>query len=133
MHAIFTNSRKSKISDRHRLLLNLSDKINLKRSDRYVASSNLSICYKWKKIKKSHKNNKLEMSASAWNKKRIMKKVYHQKTQKIDWKSSNKNIWDKVFKSSSSKVYERQPLKNLKGYGLRKQYTLEYFVTYIHQ
>ena len=39
------NSRNSKISDPHSLLLNLSDKINLKRSDEYVALSNLSIYY----------------------------------------------------------------------------------------
>ena len=34
---------KNKISGLHRLLLNLTDKINLKRSDKYVALSNLSI------------------------------------------------------------------------------------------
>ena len=32
-------------SDLHRLLLNLLDKINVKRSDKYVALSNLSIYY----------------------------------------------------------------------------------------
>ena len=30
------------------------------------------------------------------------------------------NIWDKVFKNEPSKIYGRQPLKNLKGYGLLK-------------
>ena len=35
------NSVNSKTSDPHRLLLNLSDKINLKKSDKYVALSNL--------------------------------------------------------------------------------------------
>ena len=34
MDTIFMNSENSKISDPHRLLLNLSDKINLKRSDK---------------------------------------------------------------------------------------------------
>ena len=29
-----------------------------------------------------------------------------------------RNIWDKVFKNGPSKVCRRQPLKNLKGYGL---------------
>ena len=29
-------------------------------------------------------------------------------------------IWDKVFKNGPSKVCGRQPLKNLKGYGLLK-------------
>ena len=27
-------------------------------------------------------------------------------------------IWDKVFKNGPSKICGRQPLKNLKGYGL---------------
>ena len=31
------------------------------------------------------------------------------------------NIWDKVFKDGPSKICGRQPLKNLKGYGLLKQ------------
>ena len=45
MDSIFMNSENSKTSDPHILLLNLPDKINLKRSERYVALSNLSIYY----------------------------------------------------------------------------------------
>ena len=37
MGTIFMNSEKSKTSDPHRLLLNLSDKISLKRKDNDVA------------------------------------------------------------------------------------------------
>ena len=50
------NSENSKTPDPHRLLLNLSGRINLKRSDKYVALSNLTIYYTWKNIKilKSH-------------------------------------------------------------------------------
>ena len=36
MDAIFMNYKKNKTSDSHRLLLNLSEKINLKRSDKYL-------------------------------------------------------------------------------------------------
>ena len=50
------NSENSKTCDPHRLLLNLSDEINLKRSDKYVASSNLSIYDIWKNTKKSYNN-----------------------------------------------------------------------------
>ena len=39
------DSENSKTSDPHRLLVNFSDKINLKRSDKYVALSNPSIYY----------------------------------------------------------------------------------------
>ena len=50
MNTVFMNSENRKTSDPHRLLLNLSDKINLKRSDKYIDLSNLSIYYTWKKI-----------------------------------------------------------------------------------
>ena len=53
MNTIFMNPKNSGTSDPHRLLLNLTDKINLKRSDKYVALSNLSIYFTWKKIKNS--------------------------------------------------------------------------------
>ena len=46
MNTILMNSKNSKTSDLHRLLFNLSDKIFLKRIDKYVALSNLSICYR---------------------------------------------------------------------------------------
>ena len=45
MDTIFMNSENSKTSDTYRLLFNLSDKINLKRSDKYVVLSNLSVYY----------------------------------------------------------------------------------------
>ena len=45
LDTIFMNSKISGISDPHRLLLNLSDKRNLKRSNEYVASSKRSIYY----------------------------------------------------------------------------------------
>ena len=51
METIFMNSKNSKTSDPHRLLLNLSDKIDLKRSDKYVSPSNLSIYYTWENKK----------------------------------------------------------------------------------
>ena len=54
------NSRNSKTSDPDRLLLNLTDKINFRRKDEYIALSNLSIYYTWK-------NNKFKMSALTWN------------------------------------------------------------------
>ena len=51
MDTIFMNSENNKTSHSNRLLFNLSDKINLKRIDKYVALSNLSIYYTWKNIK----------------------------------------------------------------------------------
>ena len=45
MDTTFMNSENIKTFDLHRLVLNIADKINLKRSDKYVALSYLSICY----------------------------------------------------------------------------------------
>ena len=62
------NSENSKTSDSYRLFIfKLSDKINLKRSDKYVAVSSLSIYYTWENVKRSYKNNKFKISASTWN------------------------------------------------------------------
>ena len=60
------NSGNSKIYDSRRLLLNLSDKLNLKRYDKYVLL-NLIIYHTWKNIKKSFKNDKSKISAPTWN------------------------------------------------------------------
>ena len=46
------NSKNSQTSNPHRLLLSLTDKIDLRRKDKYIALSNLSISYTWKDIKK---------------------------------------------------------------------------------
>ena len=53
MNTIFVNSGNSKTSDPHRLILNLTDKINLKRVDKCVALSN--------------RNNKFKISVVTGN------------------------------------------------------------------
>ena len=42
------NCKNSETSEALRILLNLADKMNLKRSDKYVALLNLSMYYTWK-------------------------------------------------------------------------------------
>ena len=60
------NSKNSTTSDPHRLLLNLTDKIDLRKYV-YIALSNLRMYYTWKNIKKSYKNNKFKLSVPTWN------------------------------------------------------------------
>ena len=43
MNTTFMNSRYSKTFNSHRLLINLTDKIDLKREYKYITLSNLSI------------------------------------------------------------------------------------------
>ena len=62
------NSENSKTCDPRRLSLNLTDKIDLRITDKYIALSNLSIYYTLENIKKSYKNKKCKISARTWNK-----------------------------------------------------------------
>ena len=61
MNTTFMNSNNSKTSDLHRLLLELRDKINLKRSDMLLYQI-LACTIHGKILTKSHKNNKFKMS-----------------------------------------------------------------------
>ena len=48
MNTRFMNTKNSKTSDPHRFLLTLTDKIDLRRKDDYIALPNGSIYYTWK-------------------------------------------------------------------------------------
>ena len=61
------NSKNSKTSDPHRLLLNRLDKINLKRSDKYLVLLNPTNYDTCENIKKSYKHNKSKTSPPTWN------------------------------------------------------------------
>ena len=58
MDSIFMNSENSEASDSFGLILNLAGKAIFKKTDKYVAFSNLSVYYIWKKNKKSKKKKK---------------------------------------------------------------------------
>ena len=55
MGCMFMNSENNKTPYPYRLFVNLADKINLTRNDKYVALSNLSNFFTQKNIKKSYK------------------------------------------------------------------------------
>ena len=61
------NSESSKNCKPHVLILKLNDKLDLRRGEKNIALSNLSIYYTWKNIKSSYKNNKFKISAPTWN------------------------------------------------------------------
>ena len=67
MDTIFMNSENSKTREYHVLVLKLTDKLDLKRGQKTVALSNLSIYCTWKNIKSSYNNNKFKISAPTWN------------------------------------------------------------------
>ena len=67
MDTIFINSENSRTPEYHVLLLKLADKLDLRRGQKSVALSNLSIYYTWRNIKSSYKNNKFKISAPTWS------------------------------------------------------------------
>ena len=67
MDTIFMNSKNSRTSKPHILILKLIDKLDLRFGGKVIALSNLSIYYTWKNIKSSYNNNKFKISAPTWN------------------------------------------------------------------
>ena len=53
MDTIFMNSENSRTSEYHVLVLKLADKLDLRKGQKSIALSNLSIYYTWKNIKNS--------------------------------------------------------------------------------
>ena len=61
------NSENSRTSEYHVLVLKHTDKLDLKRGQKSVALSNLSIYDTWKNIKTSCNNSKFKISAPTWS------------------------------------------------------------------
>ena len=63
------NSENSKTSEPHILALKGTHKFDLRKGEKIIALSNLSIYYTWKFIKSSYENNKFKISAPTGNNK----------------------------------------------------------------
>ena len=61
------NSENSRTSEYHVLVLKLTNKLDLRRGQKTVALSNVSIYYTWRNIKSSYNNNKFKISAPTWS------------------------------------------------------------------
>ena len=61
------NSENSRTSEYYVLVLKLTDKLDLRRGQKSIALSNLSIYYTWKNIKSSYNNSKFKISAPTWS------------------------------------------------------------------
>ena len=67
MDTIFMNSENSRTSEYCILVLKFTAKLDLRRGQKSVALSNLSIYDTWKNIKSSYNNNKFKISAPTWS------------------------------------------------------------------
>ena len=57
------NTENSKTNEPHKFVLNMSQRLDLRSSDKHVALQNSFIYYTWKNIRKQYKNNKLKIIA----------------------------------------------------------------------
>ena len=57
------NSEKSKTFESQILILKLTDKLDLRRGEKIIVLSNLSVYCTWKNIKSSYNNKKFKISA----------------------------------------------------------------------
>ena len=60
------NSENNTTSKPRILILKLNDKLDLRRGEKIIALSNVSIYYTWKIIKSSYNNNEFKISAPTW-------------------------------------------------------------------
>ena len=67
MDTIFMNSENSRTSEYHVSVLKLTDNLDLKKGQKSIALSSLSIYYTWKNIKSSYNNNTFKISAPTWS------------------------------------------------------------------
>ena len=61
MKTIFMNTKNRSTNGPHKCLLKLSQRLELRSSNKHVTLQSLSIYYTWKTITKQHKNKKLKI------------------------------------------------------------------------
>ena len=67
MDTVFRNSENSKNPMPHVLILKVTDKLHLRKGEKTITLSNLSIYFTWRSIKSSCKSNKFKILAPTWN------------------------------------------------------------------
>ena len=64
---MFLNMKNSKTNESYKFVVNLTQRLDVRSSNKHVALQNVSIHYMWKNLRKQLKNNKLKIIAPAWN------------------------------------------------------------------
>ena len=123
MDTIFMNSENSRTSEYHVLVLKLADKLDLRRGQKSVALSNLSIYYTWKNIKSSYNNNKFKISAPTWSDEFKLPDGSYLISDIQDYfeyvlKKHGENVDDSSMKIYVNKIENRVTFKIKKGYYL---------------
>ena len=121
MNTIFMYSENSKTSKPHVLILKLTDKLDLRRGEKGIALSNLSIYYTWKNIKSTYNNNKFKVSAPTRNDKFEFSDGMYSVSDIQDYfefilKKHGENIAEPSVQIYVNKIENRITFKIKKGY-----------------
>ena len=117
------NSENSKTSEPHVLILKPTDKLDLRRDEKIIALSNLSIYYTWKNTKSSYNNNKFKISAPTWNDKFELPDGSYSVSDIQDYfeyilKKHGENIDNPSVKIYVNKIENRITFKIKNGYSI---------------
>ena len=108
-------------------MLKLADKLDLRRGQKSVALTNLSICYTWKNIKSSYNNNTFQISAPTWSDEFELPDGSYSISDIQDYfgyilkKHSEKNVDSPSIRIYVNKIENRITFKIKNGYHLGDQ------------
>ena len=117
------NSKGTRTSEYHVLVLKLTDKLDLKRGQNSAALSNLNIYYTWKNMKGSYNNNKLKISAPTWSEEFELPNVSYSISDIEDYfeyilKKHSENVDNPSIRTYVNKIENRITFKIKNGYYL---------------
>ena len=123
MDTKFVNSENTKTSEPHISILQLTDKLDLRRGENNIALSNLSIYYSQKNIKITYNNNISKISGPPWNDKFELPDGSYSVSDSQDYfehilKKHEENIDNPSVKVYVNKIKNRITFKVKTGYNV---------------
>ena len=123
MDTKFVNSENTETSEPHISILQLTDKLDLRRGENNIALSNLSIYYSQKNIKITYNNNISKISGPPWNDKFELPDGSYSVSDSQDYfehilKKHEENIDNPSVKVYVNKIKNRITFKVKTGYNV---------------
>ena len=118
------NSKNSKTSKSHILVLKLTNKLDLRIGEKVIALSNLSIYYTWRNIKSSYNNNEFKISAPTWNDKFELPDGLYSVSDIQDYFEYNLEKHGENIDEPSVQIYVNK-IENRVAFKIKNGYSLE--------
>ena len=122
---IFINTENSKTSEPHKSRLNLTGKLNLKKPNKNITLTNLSIYYTLKNIKSEYNSNKFKISAPAWNDTFDLPDGFHSISEIQDYFEFIIKKHETLTENSPVQIYPNK-IKNRTVFKIKTEYELEF-------